>query len=54
MTMVSVDLPPAGITPGENCLTMLGGVDTISAALLGSALLTPSTVVTPPAGMVLV
>ena len=53
-TMVSVEVPFGTITAGANCLLTVGGVVTMICALVGSSLLTPSKVVTPPAAIVLV
>src|SRR3982750_2879318 len=44
-TMLRRDTPLGGITAGVNCLPTVGGVETISCALVGSSLLTPSFVV---------
>ena len=54
MTIVSVEVPLGGITAGTNCLSTVGGVETTTRAELGSSLVTPSVVVTPPAAIVLV
>lgn len=54
MKIVRRDVPPGGMTAGANCLATPGGTETITRARVGSSLVTPSEVVTPPAGMVLV
>ena len=51
---VRVEVPLAGITVGEKALLSPTGEDTTSLALVASSLLTPSKVVTPPAGIWLV
>ena len=52
--MVNLEMPFCGITAGSNCLPTVGGFATFSLALVGSSFFTPSVVVTPPLGMVLV
>ena len=52
-TMVRVEVPPAGMAAGLNCLLMVGGLMIRTVSLAGSSLVTPVAVVSAPAGMVL-
>ena len=52
--IVMVEVPPAPITPGENCLVTVGGVEINISALVDKSLLAPSKVVRLPEGIVLI